>query len=216
MLGTLGSVLPALEELHLKEPAAGPDGVPTAGPDSVQRLAEKLCAGALPALISLVFMDMHVGDAGASALAAAFGRGAMPRLKAVCLSNTGIGAAGLVALGPALQWLPALEHLSLDYNPLGDEGIAALVAPPPAAGAPRAGALPPTTGVLTKLKVLSLRSPQIADAGCAALAAAFDSGALPPLEYLDLFGTRATGKATRKVKVAITQALTRSRAAGPF
>ena len=43
-LGTLGSVLPALEELHLCEPSAGPDGV--------QRLAEKLGAGALPASTS--------------------------------------------------------------------------------------------------------------------------------------------------------------------
>ncbi len=38
-LGTLGSVLPALESLVLCEPAAGPDGV--------QRLAEGLGAGAL-------------------------------------------------------------------------------------------------------------------------------------------------------------------------
>ena len=42
LLGKLGSVLPALEELRLIEPAAGPDGVP--------RLAEKLGAGALPAV----------------------------------------------------------------------------------------------------------------------------------------------------------------------
>ena len=36
MLGTLGSVLPALEELYLYQPTAGPDGV--------QRLAERLGA----------------------------------------------------------------------------------------------------------------------------------------------------------------------------
>ena len=41
-LGTLGSVLPALKELILLEPTAGPDGV--------QRLAERLGAGALPAV----------------------------------------------------------------------------------------------------------------------------------------------------------------------
>ena len=41
-LGTLGSVLPSLEDLQLFEPAAGPDGV--------QRLAERLGAGALPAV----------------------------------------------------------------------------------------------------------------------------------------------------------------------
>ena len=65
LLGTLGSVLPALEELRLYVPAAGPDGV--------QRLAEKLGAGALPAVTSLDLSSMHVGDAGASALAAALG-----------------------------------------------------------------------------------------------------------------------------------------------
>ena len=40
LLGTLGLVLPALETLILFDPAAGPDGV--------QRLAERLGAGALP------------------------------------------------------------------------------------------------------------------------------------------------------------------------
>ena len=58
-LGTLGSVLPALEELHLCEPSAGPDGV--------QRLAEKLGAGALPAATFLNLGGTCVGDAGASA-----------------------------------------------------------------------------------------------------------------------------------------------------
>ena len=62
MLGTLGSVLPALEEWDLEEPSAGPDGV--------QRLAEKLGAGALPAVTMLRIVHMHVGDAGALALAA--------------------------------------------------------------------------------------------------------------------------------------------------
>ena len=78
LLGTLGSVLPALEELHLIEPAAGPDGVP--------RLAEKLGAGALPAVTWLTLNGTHVGDAGASALAAALGRGALPRLKSLYLA----------------------------------------------------------------------------------------------------------------------------------
>ena len=53
LLGTLGSVLPALEELRLNEPAAGPDGVP--------RLAEKLGAGALPAVTLLYLNGMRVG-----------------------------------------------------------------------------------------------------------------------------------------------------------
>jgi hypothetical protein len=172
-LGTLGSVLPALKELSLIEPKAGPDGVP--------RLVEKLGAGALPAVTLLGLNDMHVGDAGASALAAALGRGALPRLQRLYLTSTAIGDAGLVALAPALRRRPALEILGLMGNPFGDKGLAALVAPPP----PPAGALPPPTGVLTKLKRLYLDNTQITDAGCAALAAALDSGALPALEYLE-------------------------------
>ena len=45
-----------------------------------------------------------------------------------------------------------MEHLSFFGNPLGDEGLAALLVPPPLAAAP-----PPPTGRLTnKLKVLNL------------------------------------------------------------
>jgi hypothetical protein len=185
-LGTLSSVLPALEELCLTEPTAGPDGVP--------RLVEKLGAGALPAVTLLGLSSMHVGDAGASALDAALGRGALPRLQRLYLASTAISDAGLVALAPALRRLPALERLLLNGNPFGDEGLAALVAPPP----PPAGALPPPTGVLTKLKALYLSYTQVTDVGCAALAAALDSGALPAFERLALRGTpaSATAKAT--------------------
>ena len=55
---------------------------------------------------------MHVGDAGASVLAAALGRGALPRLKTLSVSNAAIGDAALVALAPALRRLPALERLT--------------------------------------------------------------------------------------------------------
>ena len=133
LLGTLGSVLPALETLTLYEPAVGPDGV--------QQLAAGLGAGALPAVTELFITGTHVGDAGASALAAALGKGALPRLKTLSLGNAAIGDAGLVALAPALRRLPALERLGFDYNPFGDEGLAALVAPPLAAGTP-----PPPAG----------------------------------------------------------------------
>ena len=121
-LGTLGSVLPALQTLNIYTNSAGPDGV--------QRLAEGLGAGALPAVRSLTLSSMHVGTVGASALAAALGRGALPRLEFLNLSDAAIGDAGLVALAPALRRLPALETLSLAYNPFVDEGLTALVAPP--------------------------------------------------------------------------------------
>jgi hypothetical protein len=194
LLGTLGSVLPALEVLSLIEPAAGPDGV--------QRLAVGLGAGALPAVIFLCLHSMHVGDAGVSALAAALGRGALPRLNHLTLNSAAIGDAALVALAPALRRLPALERLWLMGNPFGDEGLAALVAPPP----PPAGALPPPTGVLTKLKVLNLSGTQVTDAGCAALAAALDSGALPDLADLLLHGIPASDAS----KAAVNEALERT------
>ena len=135
---------------------------------------------ALPAVTFLQMINMHVGDAGASEIAAALGRGALPRLENLRLYNAAIGDAGLVALAPALQRLSALEILNLGYNPLGDEGLAALVAPPPPAGA-----LPPPTGVLTKLKELHLDGTQVTDASCAALIAALDRGALPDLKQVD-------------------------------
>eukprot|EP00964_Phaeocystis_antarctica_P103613 scaffold68867_cov63-Phaeocystis_antarctica.AAC.2 len=192
LLGTLGSVLPALEELSLNQSPGA------AGPDGVQRLAEGLGAGALPAVTALVIHGMHVGDAGALALAAALGQGALPQLKILTLSTTAIGDAGLVALAPALRRLPALGKLSLGGNPFGDEGLAALVAPLPPASTPP----PPPAGVLTKLKQLKLSRTLVTDTGCAALAAALDSGALPALEELYLGGTPASAAARATVYAA--------------
>jgi hypothetical protein len=199
-LATLGSVLPALVTLELAERSG------SAGPDGVQRLAEGLVAGALPAVTYLGIDNMHVGDAGASALAAALDRGALPRLTDLGLVNAAIGDAALVALAPALRRRPALERLCLWDNPFGDEGLAALVAPPPPAGAP-----PLPTGGLKKLERLFLDGTQVTDAGCAALAAALDSGALPALEYgyLTLAGTPASAAAIE----AVSEALARSSAA---
>ena len=70
------------------------------------------------------------------------------RLESLNLNNAAIGDAGLVASRrrPAPG---ASQILSLGGNPLGDGGLAALVAPPRPAGAP-----PPPTGVLTKLQML--------------------------------------------------------------
>ena len=191
-LGTLGLVLPALEELLLTEfPGLEAEQLEHRPPhDGVQQLAVGLGAGALPAVITLITSCMHVGDAGASALGAALGRGALPRLKSLTLQAAAIGDAGLVALAPALWGLPALEELGLQHNPLSDEGLAALVAPPPPAGA-----LPSPTCVLTKLKQLHLYNTQVTDAGCATLVSALHSGALPALEWLQLGRTPASAAA---------------------
>eukprot|EP00964_Phaeocystis_antarctica_P097044 scaffold63254_cov67-Phaeocystis_antarctica.AAC.2 len=199
LLGTLGSVLPALKELFLSESSTG-----AAGPDGVQRLAEGLGVGALPALTWVNLGKRHSGDAGASALAAALGRGALPRLIELDLDDATIGDAGLLALAPALRRRPALETLGLMGNPLGDEGLAALVAPPLPAGA-----LPPPTAVLAKLRVLDLRYTKVTDAGCATLASALNSGVLPALKTLWLHGTPASAAA----KAAVNEAMAKSRAA---
>ena len=143
------------------------------------------------------------------AVAAALGRGALPRLERLYLSGNAIGDAGLVALAPALRRRPALEALHLGGNPLGDEGLAALVAPPLAAGAP-----PPTTGGLAKLKALFLFDTQIADAGCAALAAALHSGALPALENLALHGIPASVETRDAVRRARRESSARRGGAG--
>eukprot|EP00964_Phaeocystis_antarctica_P108720 scaffold73263_cov65-Phaeocystis_antarctica.AAC.3 len=190
-LGRLGSVLPDLGMLTLDDSSG------SAGPDGVQRLAEGLGAGALPAVTFLVLCSIHVGDAGALALAAALGRDALPRLRTLHLSSTAIGDAALVTLAPALRRRPALRFLRLNYNPFGDEGLAALVGPPPAAGTP-----PPTTGGLKKLKKLHLEDTQITDAGCAALVAALHSGALPALKVLWLDGIPASDAAKAAVYAA--------------
>eukprot|EP00964_Phaeocystis_antarctica_P132745 scaffold96862_cov62-Phaeocystis_antarctica.AAC.4 len=187
-LGTLGLVLPALESLILIEDSDSP------GPDGVQRLAEGLGAGALPTVMHLD-LCMRVGDAGASALAAALGRGALQRLDSLALTQTAIGDAALVALAPALRRLPALESLYLYLNPLGDEGLAALVGPPPPAGTPPAGGL-------KKLKWLDLDDTRVTDAGCAALAAALNSGALPALRTLTLENIPASDAAKAAVYAA--------------
>ena len=199
-LGSLGAVLPALEQLHVFEEYS--DVEPARAvvvPNAVLRLAAGLGAGALPAMTVLELTNMHscMGDAGALALAAALGRGALPRIKTLMLNNAAIRDAGLVALAPALRRLPALEQLYFTNNPLSDEGVSALVAPLPEADA----LSPPKSAVLPKLKVLYLRYTQITDAGCAALASALERRALPALERLGLDGIPASAVAKNAVYV---------------
>ena len=211
--GTLGSLLPALDTLilsGLNRISNAPFGLNerAAGHDGVQRLAEKLGAGSLPALTVVSLNYMHMGDAGASALAAALHRGALPRLEVLGLNNAAIGDAGVVALAPALRRLPFLTTLCLIGNRLlGDEGAAALLAPPP----PPAGA--PPTGALTKLFAVGLNKTQITDTGCAALAAAIRSGALPAL--FDLFLDQGT-LASAASRAAVFEALVSHRGPSPF
>ena len=145
-----------------------------------------------------------MGDAGALALAAALDRGAMPRLTDLSLRSCGIGDAGLVALAPALRRLRRLKRLDFSGNPLGDEGLATLVAPSPMPTGTLAWVLTPR--VLTKLQVLNIQSTQIEYAGCLALKSALDSGTLPALEGFYLNGIPASAAA----QVAAYEALATS------
>ena len=201
-LAKLGSVLPALEALTLYERSG------SAGPEGVQRLAEGLVAGSLPAVAILSMIGIYVGDAGASALAAALDRGALPQLMTLSLWSAAIGDAALAALAPALRRRPALETLYLCGNPFGDAGLAALVAPPPPAGTP-----PPPAGALKKLEWLDLGRTQVTDAGCATLTAALNSGALPALMCFQLHDIPASGAAIDAVYAALERP--RARAAAP-
>ena len=73
------------------------------------------------------------------------------------------------------------------------------MAPPPPAGA-----LPPPAGAgLKKLDTLDLNHTQITDAGCATLASALDSGALPALKVLNLDGIPASAAAKEAVHAAL-------------
>ena len=177
----------------------------SAGPDGVQRLAEKLGAGALPG-VTWLDLCMPVGSAGALALAAALDRGAMPRLQYLALVNLDIGDAALAALAPALRRRPALKKLFLDANHFGDKGLAALVAPlPPPAGTP------PPAGGLKKLTELYLKDTQIFDAGCATFVAALKSGALPALKDLELEDIPASDAAIAAVCAALARSRKRQR-----
>jgi hypothetical protein len=84
--------------------------------------------------------DIRRAGVSALALATALGELAPCRgfwLGLLDLRGAGITDVGLVALAPAAAAaLPALVLLNLNNNPLGDEGLAALVAPPQKAGTP--------------------------------------------------------------------------------
>ena len=72
------------------------------------------------------------------------------------------------------------------------------MAPPPPAGTP-----PLPTGGLKKLVLLDLDRTQVSDAGCAALAAALNSGKLPALKGVYLASTPASATAKEDVKSAL-------------
>ena len=112
--------------------------------------------------------------------------------------DKGLTAADLATLAKLGSVLPALEVLGLFANPFRDEGLAALLAPPPPAGTP-----PRPAGGLKMLRWLDLDRTQVTDAGCATLAAALSSGALPALDSLELDGTRASASAVSRLQAVV-------------
>ena len=87
-----------------------------------------------------------------------------------------------------MRRLPKLQTLYLSANPLGDEGIAALISPP--------------TSGLAKLRCLYLNSTKVSDDGCAALASALAKGAMPALEILSLEDAAASAAAQATLRDA--------------
>ena len=76
-----------------------------------------------------------------------------------------------------------LKALGLRDNDIGDDGVAALVAP-----------------VLPSLEILDLACNQIGDAGCASLVAALSLGSMPSLTSIDLERNPASKPAVVEVE----------------
>ena len=137
------------------------------GDMGVAALCAGLGRGAAPSLWSLDIC-CQFGPAGAEALAAAFRRGAMPKLVTLGLNFNPLGDQGVAALAVALRQLPVLQALNLACCDVGDEGVASLV---------------DNLGKddFKKLDILALADNEITDAGAAKLLAAINAGGLPKL-----------------------------------
>ena len=163
------------------------------------QLMAKLGMGRLPVLTDLALSVMPVGNAGSSALGAAAG----PRRPAAAQGPRTVRRRhrqrGLVCPRTGLAKASRAGGYWSFVQPVRRRGRrrppgaaararqAGALSPPPAAGP---GALSPPTVGLAKLVVLIVDCTLIADAGCAALISALDSGALPALEHLTLGDTR--------------------------
>jgi len=123
---------------------------------------------------------------------------------------------GLWALTQALRQQLRADHVERALEACGgdfDSALEQLTQPAVPPTAPSPPALPLPTGGLTNLEDPDPSHTQVTDAGCAALASALNSGALPALIVLNLDGIPASVAA----KDAVHAALARSRASrGPY
>ena len=170
-LGTLGMLLrghrlPKLAKLNVSYAGFGDAGV--------RALCEGLGPGTAPSLRHLTLGVNEFGPAGAETLAAALGRGAMPKLAFLDIECNPIGNQGVAALAAPLRKMPALKHLNLIDCEIGDEGVASLFAN------------------LGKDDFKALQQlyidddiTDITEKGCATIATAIESGAMPELLIAD-------------------------------
>ena len=117
----------------------------------------------------------------------------MPKLELLGLGFNPIGNQGMAALAAPLRKLLALKVLDLDGCEIGDEGVASLVA---------------NLGKddFKALTALYLYSNALTDAGCATLIAAMKSGAMPSLKSGKL-AVWQNDAASAEAKCAVDEAL---------
>ena len=109
----------------------------------------------------------------------------MPKLEILALHYNPIGNQGVAALGAPLRMLPALKVLDLSNCNIGDEGVATLVA---------------DLGKddFKALKKLCLGYNEITDAGMVKIVAAIDAGGLPKMRGLPWLDNNPASDATCK------------------
>jgi len=163
------------------------------GDAGMQALCEGLGCGAAPSLRLSLFHNQF-GPVGAEALAAALRGGAIPKLVALSLQGNPIGNQGVAALCAPLRKRPALKVLHLVNCEIGDEGVATLVA-----GLGKDD--------FKALENLHLGYNKITDAGMVKLVAAIDVGGLPKLVDHEFFirNNAATAAALQAVDGALAK-----------
>ena len=164
------------------------------GNAGLRELCKGLGCGAAPSLITVDISYNGFCLTGAEALAAVLLGGAMPKLATLCINDNHIGNQGIAALVAPLRKLPALKTLNLTNCEIGDEGVASLVDNL-------------DKNEFKRLERIWLKDNLVTDAGCGMVVTAVRNGALPMIvrtNGIRLGGTNpARDPAIRAVKDAI-------------